>query len=214
MNKLLTFVTVGLLALGIAGMASAQSASTSANGGDVAQQDITSTSDSTSWAGFYGNLTGEVSLNDGSGNEFFDWSVQDPSGSIVYAVLGTQADPTTATLGAVTTGSDADTLTGTSGTEAASNTYVDGTGAFQTQATPSTGSVSGLANTAAVDTNSSAGSFTSYLAEDTGNTAPVFFTETLNDVQGFNSQLSDYQLLATAGDGFSSQTFDFYVEIS
>ncbi|MBU0471354.1 MAG: hypothetical protein KKF65_01920 [Nanoarchaeota archaeon] len=61
-------------------------ASLTAEGGNVTNVDITSTGITGKWAGFYGDVTGSISLEDGSSNNFYNWSSASPSGE-VYASL-------------------------------------------------------------------------------------------------------------------------------
>ena len=55
-----------------------------AQAGNVTQLEINATSVTTSWQGFYGNVTGKILLADAAGNNFYDWNMSVPSGE-VYA---------------------------------------------------------------------------------------------------------------------------------
>jgi hypothetical protein len=55
-----------------------------AQAGNVTQLTITGTAVTTSWQGFYGNITGKIVLADAAGNNFYDWNLSSPSGE-VYA---------------------------------------------------------------------------------------------------------------------------------
>lgn len=209
-KAIVALVAVGL-AVGMASMAVAQE-SESASGGDVVQNDVSDTSETNTWAGFYGTVTVDRQLSDGTDN-MFEWTSEDASGSVIYAVEGSTADPSEATLAEVTDlteGGNADTITGTSGREAASEVYPG------VQAAPDTGNVDSLGDTAALDTYDSvdsASAFTSFLAEDTDTTNPVFFGNIEDAEEGFDGGDYDYQLLATTGDDMSNDTFDFYLEV-
>ncbi|MBR9700826.1 hypothetical protein GOV11_03095 [Candidatus Woesearchaeota archaeon] len=45
----------------------------------------------TSWQGFYGNVSGEITLDDSAGNTFYNWSLTDVDGE-VYATRTNSAD--------------------------------------------------------------------------------------------------------------------------
>jgi hypothetical protein len=60
------------------------SAVINAQAGNVTQIRINGTSITTSWQGFYGNITGKIMLADAQGNNFYDWNLSNPSGE-VYA---------------------------------------------------------------------------------------------------------------------------------
>jgi hypothetical protein len=55
-----------------------------AQAGNVTELSINATGVTTSWQGYYGNVTGTLVLADSSGNNFYDWNVSIPSGE-VYA---------------------------------------------------------------------------------------------------------------------------------
>jgi hypothetical protein len=52
--------------------------------GNVTEITLNATTVTTSWQGFYGNVSGEIILADSSGNNFYDWNLSTPSGQ-VYA---------------------------------------------------------------------------------------------------------------------------------
>lgn len=52
--------------------------------GNVTQLEIIGTAITTSWQGFYGNVTGSLVLADAGGNNMYNWSLTSPSGE-VYA---------------------------------------------------------------------------------------------------------------------------------
>lgn len=55
-----------------------------AQAGNVTELSINATAVTTSWQGYYGNITGNIILADASGNNFYNWSITQPSGE-VYA---------------------------------------------------------------------------------------------------------------------------------
>ncbi|MFB6180727.1 MAG: hypothetical protein ABEJ93_02520, partial [Candidatus Nanohalobium sp.] len=140
-------------------------------------------------------------------DRFFQWTIQDPSGSYVYAVpTGDSND-----ISSLATVSDGNEISVTgigsaAGVENASNT-------FNTTATFNGAGLS--SSTKAVTTQSDSGTFTTFLLNDTSSTtpSPVYASEALNDKAGFDSNLYDYQLLAgdKGGDG---ETYEFYLELS
>lgn len=60
-------------------------------GGNVSQMVIVGKSLTQSWAGFYGNISGRISLESSTGSIFYDWTLADPKGEI-YATMGTSVD--------------------------------------------------------------------------------------------------------------------------
>lgn len=55
--------------------------------GNVTALIIDGTKITESWQGYYGNVTGAITLDDGNNNTLYDWSLPDPSGE-VYASNG------------------------------------------------------------------------------------------------------------------------------
>ncbi|MFC1648272.1 hypothetical protein ACFL1B_02325 [Nanoarchaeota archaeon] len=53
-----------------------------AQAGNVTQLGITAQAASKAWAGFYGNITGTITLESSAGNVFYDWYSAEPEGEI------------------------------------------------------------------------------------------------------------------------------------
>lgn len=176
-----------------------------AQGGNVTSANITVSSITNKWSAFYGQLTAEERLSDSTGNNFYKWTVSNPtaSGSWVYAVPGGQGAPTS--LGAV---NNPGTFLG-SGFQ---------TGADKASATFNTTQTLDGVSTSAADTFSSGSpstSFTSGLANYTaasGN-SPVYIAEVQQDATGFDGNGHDFQLLVGVGESTSTKSFDFYAKI-
>ena len=54
--------------------------------GNLTQIHITGITQTKSWQGFFGNVTGTITLEDAAGNRFYDWSAVNPQGQ-VYASI-------------------------------------------------------------------------------------------------------------------------------
>ncbi|RJQ15473.1 hypothetical protein C4573_04925 [Candidatus Woesearchaeota archaeon] len=59
---------------------------TTAIAGNVTELSITALAPTQSWQGYFGNITGTITLQDASGNIFYNWTVAEPKGEI-YASL-------------------------------------------------------------------------------------------------------------------------------
>lgn len=57
--------------------------------GNLTELDITGVSQTQSWQGYFGNVTGEIILADASGFRFYDWSVAEPQGEVFTSVNST-----------------------------------------------------------------------------------------------------------------------------
>ena len=58
-------------------------------GGNITAVNISGSSITDRWAGFYGNISGVVRLADAAGNKFYQWSINVITGAVVYATNGT-----------------------------------------------------------------------------------------------------------------------------
>lgn len=69
---------------------SAESVTT--EGGNVTQVNITGVTITNKWAGFWGEVSGYIVLADSSGKNFYNWTISDPTGAVVYAANDTISD--------------------------------------------------------------------------------------------------------------------------
>lgn len=97
-------------ATGTAGTAVTKAAVTAttddAKGGNITEFDLSVLQQTNKWQGYYGNTTGEVTLDDATGNTMYDWAISAPAGEVYATTLGTLPswytfDDTAATLGTV-----------------------------------------------------------------------------------------------------------------
>lgn len=65
-----------------------------AQAGNVTELEINASAITSSWAGYYGNITGTIILADSQGNNFYDWNMSNPGGE-VYAARVNNVDWTT-----------------------------------------------------------------------------------------------------------------------
>lgn len=178
-----------------------------AQGGNVTSANITVSSITSKWSAFYGQLTAEERLSDASGNNFYKWTVTNPtaSGSWIYAVPNSQGAPDS--LAAV---NSPDSFLGAgfqTGADKASET-------FNTTANLASTTSTAAANTFVQGAGAS-DTFTSGLANDTSTAgdAPVYIAEVRQDSTGFNGEANDFQLLVGVGESTSTKSYDFYAKI-
>lgn len=61
-------------------------------GGNITETNVTGNPITTRWGAFWGEVSGGIFLGDSSNNIFFEWAVNDPTGSTVYATNETVSD--------------------------------------------------------------------------------------------------------------------------
>jgi len=177
--------------------------------GNVTELNISAMGVSDHWAGFYGDISGNITLSDGSDNVFYDWTglnalsgevFASNDSAVAWAGIGC-ADAIEVTaietfLGIAPT--DADRINQTYTTNSHPDFEVGGV------------AVSGC-NTTNVGTDATA--FYQVLLTDT-NGAPVFTTLINESTTGFDSAAHDFQLLVGEPDSAGTTAMYFYIELS
>jgi hypothetical protein len=69
--------------------AGSSSGTTTAQGGNVTQINVSGTAITGRWAGFYGSISGNITLSDASSNNFYAWTITNFTGAVVYAANST-----------------------------------------------------------------------------------------------------------------------------
>jgi len=176
------------------------------------------------WAGFFGNVTGNVELTDSSGNTFYNWSLINPAGE-VYASNGSVANwndirciglngssnfgPNQTTLNSMWGMSDGES-------DAIENTFNRSfTGNFSVGSTV----IDSLDNChlvyTFVDESPQAGDFPEVLLTD--NTSVIFTAIINNSINGYKSGTDnhDFQMLVGEnGEVQGTTNYFFYVELT
>jgi len=196
----------------------------SAQGGNVTQLEINATSLTNRWQGYYGNISGQITLDDAQGNTFYDWSSGPnfaPVGN-VYAANQSVTDWTDVIClnltadNVATEGINNTILEAMYGMESTDGDGVDETfsgtedivvGATTLTDCPSTN----------IYTNSSslAGVWNETLLTENQTNAVIFATEIEQDTFGFDNRTWDFQMMVGEnGDVSTPTTYYFYVELS
>lgn len=172
--------------------------------GAVSNINVSSDQNTNKWSGFYGNISGQKVLGDGS-NNFYSWTADNFNGAKVITVPSGDSIPSS-----ITGITDPSTILGSefdTGSDNSTNTF-DTTGTVNYDGTDVT--------TSKVDTFNSGGSGTypTFLAEN-GNQAgqPVYVAESLTGATSFNNKNFNYQMLVGVGESSSQKAFDFYLEL-
>lgn len=187
--------------------ASATAAGTvSTQGGNVTQVNVTGTQLTSRWTGFFGTINGGYTLEDGSSNLFYEWTISNTTGAIVYAANGTVS---TWTLAAANELNMPTNLQGVSAPDTFNNTF-SATEAF-TSAT--IGPVANTPYTTTWQGGSQGTQLKTYALTDPDDSDIVFAGYSEYNVTSFKGAADpvDYQILAP---GFASGvTYNFYLEL-
>lgn len=187
-----------------------------AQAGNVTEVSLNSTTITSSWAGFYGDVTGNITLQNAGGDKFYDWAIASPSGEVFASRSNsiTWADVNCSNAGNITS---EETALGHSATDADSVTNT-----FSATNHPSfsigSNTITGCPTTNAYDNTGAQTSrfFNVLLSESDGDTV---YTTLLNaSSTGFDGGTYDFELLVGEdGHGAAASTtttYYFYVELN
>jgi hypothetical protein len=176
-----------------------------AYGGNVTEVNVSGTSITTKWVGFYGFIDGGIQLTDSAANKFYEWTISDLTGGFVYAASAAVTDWTT--IKAMNTTSVPAGVAG-----AASDNYAatfTANEAFQSQ------SIGPIANTPYALTwqNGAQGTLKTYALIDDDGSTNIWAGLIDTAAQSFKAgQQVDYQILAPA-DAATGTVYNFYLEM-
>lgn len=165
-----------------------------ARGGNVTQININALTVTNSWQGYYGNVTGVVTLQDGSNNTFYNWSLTTVQGE-VYATRASSiawANTQCANASQIT---DEQTYLGQTATDSDSvtNTFASNTHPAFSVSTKALVADNCSVTYGYVNNNSQSSDFVMVLLQSGAN---IIYGTLLNDsVTGFNGQTYDFELL-------------------
>lgn len=228
----LLMIVLGLLYVGISSVFGVQGATTVTPGttsrasfvnsssatipveaGNVTELNITGNQVSTHWAGFYGEITGDITLSTSDGSVFYNWSglgalsgevFASTDNAVSWGGIGCAAAAEVATiesaLGIAATDSDSLGLTYTS------INHPD----FTVGGAPLSGCNS---TNAYVNTGLDPTAFYQILLTDAEGDA-VYTTLINESLTGFNSAAHDFELLVGESDNVGSTAMYFYLELS
>ncbi|MFH1649714.1 MAG: hypothetical protein ABIA93_04150 [Candidatus Woesearchaeota archaeon] len=192
------------------------SQSLNAQAGNVTAVNIHGLSVTDVWQGYFGNITGTITLDDASNNTFYNWSTASPTGEIFASRA---ASPTWATV-------ECANVTHVTAEEAAltiGDLKSDGINETFTKTTHdafSIGETDFIADDCSYTTNAygSSGSqdavWDEVLLYDTTSATTVFATIIGQDSTAFNGGTSDFEMLIPTDTTLTTTQYYFFVQLS
>jgi hypothetical protein len=183
-----------------------------AQAGNVTQVDISGQSISTHWAGFFGNISGNITLKDSNGNTFYDWATLGTPRGEVFASIDDSVEwagigcATPAELSTIDTAlgvgvGDGDSINLTYTTNSHPALTVGGVAVAGCNAT-----------NAYTDAGLDATAYYQILLTDTSGDA--VYTTVINDsTTSFTGSSADFELLVGESDGAGTTAIYFYIEL-
>ncbi len=198
-----------------------------AQAGNVTQLSINTTILTNRWQGYYGNISGTITLDDADGNTMYDWdgtSGFSPVGEIYAAnfTVSDWSDVVCVNLTPGGTSADGPSLLNLSiledmyGMGGNDSDGIDETFSFNESVTIGTTTLDSCPATYIYQSDSqSTGTWNETLLTENATTTVIFAAEVEQDTIGFDGNLWDFQMIVGEnGDVDGTTTYYFYVELA
>ncbi len=174
-------------------------------GGNVTNVNISGSSITGRWAGFYGNVSGGVKLTDSSSNSFYEWSVTDMTGAVVYATNTTVADWTGGNIAPATYDQMPSFIIGST-TDNYNSTFT------ASEVFTSSSLTENDVNYTSTWQNGAQGTLRTYSLYSAADNALIFAGKAQDNVNSFKAgEQLDYQVLVPASSTITN--YNFYLEL-
>ena len=195
-----------------------------AQAGNVTQLTLNTTVLTKRWQGYYGNISGTITLDDATGYTLYDWSAGSDISVVgeIYAANDTITDWTdiicvnlTGTGTLATDGVNATMLENTFGMLSTDSDGFDETFLKTQDITVGTTTLAGCpATNMYVNNETQNAIWNESLLTENATGVVIFATEVENDANGFNNKTWDFQMIvADDGDNSAVTPYQFYVEL-
>lgn len=178
-------------------------------GGNITTVNLSAYQITGKWAGFYGNISGDIRLADSSGNIFYRWTVSDPTGSVVYVCSGTVNDWTTTNIQPLYS---TDSLLPSflkSGVDSFNVTFT-----LQEQFTSASLTINNVNYTYTYSNNNPGTTFKTYALKANNENVLIWAGKAVQGGTSFKGTVVDYQVLAGVPQQYpNTVTFYFYLEL-
>jgi len=177
-------------------------------GGNVTPVDVSAYQVTGKWAGFYGNVSGDIRLADSSGNIFYKWTISDPTGGVVYACNGTVDNWASSNLAPLYASDGYLPSFLITGTDSFNNTFTQ-----QENFGSPTITVNNVNYTYTYSNNAPGSNFKTYALRTSDGSVLIWAGMINSQKATFNNKVGDYQILAGVNSESNPTTFYFYLEL-
>ncbi len=174
-------------------------------GGNVTEVNVSAYQVTTKWAGFYGTVSGDIRLADAANHIFYQWTVNDPTGGVVYATTGVITDWSSSNIAPLYASDGYLPSFLITGTDSFNNTFTQ----REDFSSPSL-TISAVNYTV---TNPTSSSFKTYALRTSDGSILIWAGKINAGQTTFNGKSGDYQILAGVTDQSAPTTFYFYLEL-
>jgi len=188
-----------------------------AQGGNVTEMNIQALTITNSWQGYYGNVSGAITLQDGTNNTFYNWSMTSFQGR-VFATRASSIAWTTVNCTNSTNRTSEETFLGQSATDSDSvtNTFNTTTHPTFTVSTQTIVANTCFSTNGFVNNNSQSDSYDMLLLSPS-NGQIIYMTSINKTTVGFDGRQHDFQLLVGENEkagNIGATTYYFWTEFS
>jgi len=189
-----------------------------AQGGNVTQVNINALSITKTWQGYYGNVTGNIHLDDANNNSFYVWGNGTSLSGQIYAVRNSSPTWSTVNCSTATQRNNEEAFLGVSPTDGDSvtNTFNSTTHPSFNIGLNTIQSNTCFSTNINVNNTAQSSAFYQMLLADDGNNT-IYSTIIEDDEYGFNSLKTDFQLIVGEnehGGNIGPTTYYFFVELN
>ena len=174
-------------------------------GGNVTEVNVSAYQVTTKWAGFYGTVSGDIRLADAANHIFYQWTVNDPTGGVVYATTGVITNWDSSNIAPLYASDGYLPTFLISGTDSFNNTF--------TQREEFSSPSLTISNVNYTVTNPTASSFKTYALRTSDGSVLIWAGKINAGQTTFNGKSGDYQILAGVMDQSNPTTYYFYLEL-
>ncbi len=183
---------------------------TTATGGEVVQSNLSAYQSTDKWVGFFGEVSGDIRLADSSNNIFYQWTIADPTGGVVYVTNATVTDWSAANIQPLYANDSIMPSFLITGTDSFNNTFT----LVGTFTSPSL-SISNVNYTTTWQAGAQGTTFKTYALKSVADKALIWAGNVVADQTSYQggTATADYQVLAGADVQGAAATFYFYLEL-
>jgi hypothetical protein len=178
-----------------------------AQGGNATTLNATTETQTLAWQGFYGELFGNISLEDNSGNAMYRWS--STTGTILAS---TDININFANITAVNDCSMDDTITGSAGSDSVNKTFTPSNNTEFTIGSTTIAAGTACTTYTYVNNATQTTNFEEIIVTDDGTTS-IYATRIDSNTQGFNGNTHDFQMIVPDYTNQTTLTYYFYVQL-
>lgn len=182
-----------------------------AQGGNITEINITGETQTSVWQGFWGNTTGNITLEDTSGDQLYTWNLTTLAGE-VYASRNSTIDFTSVSTTVLVNNSDCtvdETLTGT-GVDRINKTFTNSSVFFPIGTVNITRACRTFTYINSAPQAGVSGFFEEIIVNATG--VPSIYVTKINSTAGFDGAVHNFQMIVPENSTTALTTYFFFVE--